>query len=77
MQDDDKLHLLAGFIVGVWLEPHIGFLPAWTLAVAVGASKEVIWDLLLGKGDPDRGDAAWTAYGGFLGAFVAWVVGGG
>lgn len=63
---DKQMHFLIGafiaFAVGLFANPIAGL----CAAIAVGMAKEVIYDGLLGQGDPDRWDAIATFLGGVL-----------
>ena len=61
---DKVVHFLAGaviaFVVAMFSNPIAGL----CAAIAVGMAKEVIYDGLLGQGDPYRWDAIATFLGG-------------
>lgn len=66
MAKDKVTHFIAGVIMmmlfGVLFGPWWGFF----LAVAIGAAKEVVWDMWLKKGTPEWMDFVAT----FVGALV-------
>lgn len=71
MRPDLKLHIVAGVGLTAWasLVLPIGF--AVGAACAVGAAKELVWDLLLRKGTPAWDDFLYTAAAaGFTGVLL-------
>ena len=74
MRTDLLLHALCGFLIamtGCFISGNFWIgLSAATLA---GAGKELIYDMMLKRGTPDKDDAFATAWGGLAGA-VVWLI---
>jgi len=70
---DKQLHFFSGWAICASLLPFTGL--AWALfaTVLVGAAKELVWDLALKKGTPDKNDALATAAGGLAGAAIHFI----
>lgn len=82
--NDKLLHFIAAVLITwavlaashLWLPLHYNWDMALAFAVSLSATiaKEVVWDLWLGRGDPDYYDFFW----GFVGAVVGpalWMIG--
>lgn len=71
---DKQLHFFSGWAICASLLPFTGL--AWALfaTVLVGAAKELVWDLALKKGTPDKNDALATAVGGLAGAAIYFII---
>ncbi len=63
---DKLLHFIAGtyiyMISAAYMQSWIGLL----LVAIIGATKEIVWDKLLGKGTPEVADFIWTMIGGLF-----------
>jgi hypothetical protein len=65
-------HFISGYLifVSVFLLSLFVFfncnLVGMVLVFAIGVSKELLWDMWLGKGTPEWLDALWTIVGGFM-----------
>ena len=77
---DKRLHFAAGvffstfFIATIFLTFTQSLLPLFLLGVGIsavaGAGKELIWDKLLGWGNPDIYDFLFTLVGGIIGSGI-------
>jgi hypothetical protein len=65
---DKQLHIFSGWALCASLLPFTGPALALIATAAVGAAKELAWDLALKKGTPDRNDFFATAAGALIGA---------
>jgi hypothetical protein len=69
---NDKLkHIIAGALIVCVVSQIYNTVIAMIACVAIGAGKELIWDKLLGLGDPDPADFAATIAGGMFGLGIA------
>ena len=64
---DKQLHIFSGWALCASLLPFTGPALALLATAAVGALKELAWDLALKKGTPDRNDFFATTAGALIG----------
>jgi len=70
MKKDKLYHLIAGFVIALifgLFNPIAGLI----IAVGVGVTKDVVWDLLLKKGTFEVLDIFATVIGAIMGTVVA------
>ncbi len=75
MKIDALLHFAYSALIVLSLAPFLPLPLAIACSLGVGAAKELLWDLGLGRGNPEWRDMGWNivgvAYGGII-ASVAW-----
>lgn len=73
MAKDKLYHLIAGFVIALifgLFNPIVGLV----IAVGVGFTKDVVWDLYLKKGTFELLDILATAVGAVIGAIGATII---
>ena len=71
MKKDKLLHIVAGFIIAFVVglfHPLLGL----TIAVIVGACKELVYDKAMNMGTPELNDFIATAFGGIIGFLITY-----
>lgn len=67
---DSYMYEMNIFIKNRFISVLVAAALAMLVGTLAGIGKEVVWDFILGKGDPDRKDAYWTHLGSRDGAIL-------
>ena len=71
-ETDKQLHVLVCALIVVTLYPIIGW-HSVTIALIIGLGKEVVWDYLLGRGEPCVKDMIANVIGSVLGVVLFYI----
>ncbi len=71
MQTDSLLHFAYSALIVLSLAPFIPLPFAVACSLSIGAAKELLWDLGLGRGNPEWRDMGWNVVGVIYGSFIA------
>lgn len=81
MRKDYLKHIIYSFAIAIILATGIHFfwaehlkILAWPATVFIGLTKEVVWDGLLKKGDPDFKDLWCDVWGAGLGTILTMMI---